>query len=252
LVTVLSAGFIAAWQNPPPLSLTASAEPAVVTSGETVTLTFIITNAGDESLEEVEVTASVPEGTEFERAAADNQQWDIDLLPGAVRYRATGPFPTDKSAELLLVVIVREEPGQSIVLDGYEASARGFESAVVGAPLTILVDETASPTVSQTPVVTQTPTATMTVVPPTGTATQTPTPEPSPSATETPPATSTPEPTPTPTITVVVAELPPTPTPNLSSEQEVVGTITVLIFVGLVTGVIVFAVVWMVRNGRSA
>jgi uncharacterized repeat protein (TIGR01451 family) len=246
LVAVLSVGFIAAWQNPPPLSLTASAEPAVASGGETVTLTFSIANTGAESLEEVKVTVTVPEGTGFERAAADDQQWDIDLLPGAVRYRATGPLPADESAEIVLLVIVREEPGQSIVLDRYEASAKGFEQVVVGAPLTIQIDVTASPTVTETPVATQTPTGTTTIAPPTGTATQTPTPEPSPSAT------ATPEPTPTPTITVVAAELPPTPTPNLSTEQEVVGTVTVLIFVSLVVGVIAFAVVWMVRNGKSA
>lgn len=251
-VIVLSVGFIAARQTLPPLSLTASVEPAVASTGETITLTFSIANTGGESLEEIEVTVTVPEGTAFERAAADNQQWDIDLLPGAVRYRATGPLPADESAELVLVVVVRQEPGQSIVLDGYEASAKGFEQVAVGAPLTILVDEAASPTATQTPVATQTLTGTMTVVPPTGTATSTPTPEPSPSATATPPATRTPEPSPTPTITVVVAELPPTPTPNLSTEQEVVGTITVLIFVGIVVAVTVFAVVWMVRSGKSA
>jgi uncharacterized repeat protein (TIGR01451 family) len=250
LVTVLSVVFIAAGQNLPPLLLTASVEPAVPSSGEAVTLQFTIANAGDQSLEEVEVTVPVPSGTGFERAAADNQQWDIDLLPGVVRYRATGPLPAAESAELVLVVIVQEEPGQSIVLDGYEASAKGFEEAIVGAPLTIPVGMTASPTATLS--TTQTPTGTMTVAPLTGTATQTPTPEPSPSATATPPATRTPEPTPTPTITVVVAELPPTPTPNLSTEQEVVGTITVLIFVGLVVVVIVFVVTWMVRSGKSA
>jgi uncharacterized repeat protein (TIGR01451 family) len=230
-------GFIVAWQNPPPLSLTASVEPAVASSGETVTLTFTIANTGDQPLDDVEVAVTIPRGTAFERAAADNQQWDIELSANVVRYRATGPFPADESAALVLDVTVRQEPGQSIVLDEYEAMAKGFDEAVAGAPLTIGVD--APGTVTVTPTVT-------------ATGTQTPAPSPSATATRTPVATATPEPTPTPTITVVVAELPPTPTPNLSTEQEVVGTVTVLIFVGLVVVLIIFAIVWMVRNAQSA
>jgi len=235
LVTVLSIGFIVAWQNPPPLSLTASVEPAVASSGEAVTFTFTVANTGDQPLDDVEVAVTIPQGAAFDRATADNQQWDIELSANVVRYRATGPFPADESAALVLDVTVRQEPGQSIVLDEYEAVAKGFDEAVAGVPLTIGVD--APDTV---------------VVTPTVTATSTQTPAPSPTATRTPVATATPEPTPTPTITVVVAELPPTPTPNLSTEQEVVGTVTVLIFVGLVVVLIIFAVVWIVRNAQSA
>jgi hypothetical protein len=49
---------------------------------------------------------------------------------------------------------------------------------------------------------------------------------------------------------VVIAELPPTPTPNLTSEQEQIGTITVLIFVGIVVIFIGLAVRWMIRAAR--
>jgi uncharacterized repeat protein (TIGR01451 family) len=270
LVIVLSIGFIVAWQNPPPLSLTVRVEPAVAFRGETVTFTFTIVNTGTEALEDLEVTVTVPEGTAFHRAAADNQQWDIDMAARTVRYRATGPFPAQASVDLALVVTVRQEAGQSIVLDAYEAMAVGFDEPVVGAPLTVSVEATAAqtPTATRIPAtVTVTPTVTTTgTLPPetaapaaTETPPATPTPEPSPSttatqtpaATQTPEATPTPEPTPTPTITVVVAELPPTPTPNLSTEQEVIGTITVLIFVGLVVAIIILVVVWVVRNVKN-
>jgi hypothetical protein len=57
--------------------------------------------------------------------------------------------------------------------------------------------------------------------------------------------------TPTATITVVVAELVPTSTPNLTSEQEQIGTITVLVFVGIVVAVIGFAIRWMIRAAKG-
>jgi hypothetical protein len=51
---------------------------------------------------------------------------------------------------------------------------------------------------------------------------------------------------------VVAGEIPtiapPTATPNLSSEQVRVGTITVSIFAGLVTAVVIASVVWVVRS----
>ena len=49
-----------------------------------------------------------------------------------------------------------------------------------------------------------------------------------------------------------MAELVPTSTPNLTSEQEQIGTITVLIFVGIVVAIIAFAVRWMIRAAKSA
>jgi len=81
-------------------------------------------------------------------------------------------------------------------------------------------------------------------------ATETPVPTATPIPTETAAPTSTPAPTPTATITVVLAELVPTSTPNLTSEQEQIGTITVLIFVGIVVIIIVFAVRWMIRTAK--
>ena len=56
------------------------------------------------------------------------------------------------------------------------------------------------------------------------------------------------------TITIVAGELPPTveptATPNLNAEQVRIGTITVLIFCGLVVLLIAFAIRWMVRGGK--
>jgi hypothetical protein len=50
---------------------------------------------------------------------------------------------------------------------------------------------------------------------------------------------------------VVVAELPPTPTPILTSEQEQIGTITVLVFVGIVSVIIGFSVRWLIHGAKS-
>jgi hypothetical protein len=44
----------------------------------------------------------------------------------------------------------------------------------------------------------------------------------------------------------------PTSTPNLTSEQEQIGTITVLTFVGIVVVIIAFAIRWMVRTARQS
>jgi hypothetical protein len=49
---------------------------------------------------------------------------------------------------------------------------------------------------------------------------------------------------------VVIAELVPTATPNLTSEQEQIGTITVLVFVTIVAIIIVFAIRWMIRAAK--
>jgi hypothetical protein len=43
----------------------------------------------------------------------------------------------------------------------------------------------------------------------------------------------------------------PTSTPNLTSEQEQIGTITVLVFVGIIVAVIGFAVRWMIRATKG-
>jgi uncharacterized repeat protein (TIGR01451 family) len=254
LAFVLLTGLTVAWQNPPPLSLTAAVDPAMAASGQMVTVTLTIANPGDSALEDVEITATVPQGTDFERAAADNQQWDIELSQGIVRYRATGPLPAGQRAQVTLVVAVLPAAGPSIVFDTYEATAKGLAQPVKGEPVSINVAATPTPRVTQTPTTAATntrPAATPTTAAtstrpaatPTPTAVATATPEPSPSATATP--------EPTPTITVVAAELPPTPTPNLSTEQEVIGTVTVLIFVVIVVAIIIAAVVWIVRTARS-
>jgi hypothetical protein len=48
-----------------------------------------------------------------------------------------------------------------------------------------------------------------------------------------------------------MAELPPTPTPVLTTEQEQIGTITVLVFSAFAILVVLLAVFWMVRRGKS-
>jgi hypothetical protein len=107
------------------------------------------------------------------------------------------------------------------------------------APTTRTTPVETTPTAAATATSTQTPQATETPVP-----TETPRP------TETAAPTSTPSPTPTATITVVLAELVPTSTPNLTSEQEQIGTITVLIFLGIVVMIIAFAIRWMIRAAK--
>lgn len=117
---------------------------------------------------------------------------------------------------------------------------------------TVAATATAPPTPSVTPtaiVPSPTATATETLLPPSATPTvATPTVAP---PTDTVSPTEEPSVTPSPTITVVIVELPPTPTPKLSSEQEQLGTITVLIFVGFTVAIVIFAVVWMVRRMRA-
>jgi len=106
----------------------------------------------------------------------------------------------------------------------------------------------AQPT-TPTPVPTATRTAKATTTPifsPTTTLTVTLTP-----TVATPTPTSSPTAEPSPTNTVAIAELPPTPTPNLTSAQEQLGTLTILIFVAMTLGIVVWSVVWLIRGRKN-
>ena len=108
----------------------------------------------------------------------------------------------------------------------------------------------ATPAETATAATTSTATATTTVTE-TPQATETARPTETTAPTETAAPTSTASPTPTATITVVLAELVPTATPNLTSEQEQIGTITVLVFLGIVVVIIGFAIRWMIRAAKD-
>jgi hypothetical protein len=144
----------------------------------------------------------------------------------------------------LIVVLM----GMLAMLGQFPIAAQADPTATPsGTPSAAIPTETPATTLAATATQTETPTTA-----PSATVTETPAPTETPLPTDTavPTRTSTPPPTPTPTITVVIAELVPTATPNLTSEQEQIGTITVLVFVGIVAVIIVFAVRWMVRAGR--
>ena len=52
LVLVLFSGFTVAWQNPPPLAISAAVDPAT-TAGQTVAIALTVANTGDAPLEDV-------------------------------------------------------------------------------------------------------------------------------------------------------------------------------------------------------
>jgi uncharacterized repeat protein (TIGR01451 family) len=236
LAMALLALSLVAWQGTPPLSLTVTVDPEVVSTGETFTLTFTVSNTGDSPLDAVALLVDVPQGTELEDAQAA-EGWTV-RVPGAVEYRARDAFAPDQSAQLVLTLLVRQAAGGSILLERYVATAEQLSTPVEGEPVTIWVG--VAPTLSPTGTASPTPTAAATATRAEATSTPTTT------------ATATRTATPTATITLGPVELPPTatPTPNLTSEQVVVGTVTVSVFVGIVVVLIVLAVVWVVRTAR--
>jgi uncharacterized repeat protein (TIGR01451 family) len=238
LLALASLLWVVGWQDTPPLSLRVDIDPPVVSRGGTLTITLGLTNLGDRPLEAVRVEVVPPEGTAFREARVDKDGWETSAPPseadGLVSYQGSAGLAAGESVQLVLVVTVLPEAGDTIVFDRYRATAQGMEAPLAGHPVTVRVETT--PTPRPTPTVS--PTATATAVTPTLTPTVTTAP------------TRTPSPTPTPTITVVAVELPPTPTPRLTSEQERLGTVTILVFVGIVAAVVTSSVVWLIR-GRS-
>ncbi len=254
---ILSALLSVAWQDASPLSITAACSPESPSSGEVLTCTFTVSNSGAGALGDVVVRVPLPEGTAFERAAAPSENWTVEE-PGAGReavYRAQVPLAPEASEDLVLAVRVEAASGTAILLAGYTAAAEGLASPVEGAPVTIWVGVTPTPSAEATATSSPEPTATPQTSPsPTATAPPSPTDTAQPSPTPSPSPTLEPSPTttPTPTITVVAGEIPtmapPTATPNLSSEQVRIGTVTVSIFAVLVLVVVIASVVWVVRS----
>jgi uncharacterized repeat protein (TIGR01451 family) len=245
---VLSALLSVAWQDAPPLSITASCSPEAPASGEILTCTFTVSNSSDGDLEAVVVRVPVPEGTAYQQAGAPSGNWTAEEpgAEGVVVYRAQVALGPEAAEELVLALQIEAASGTAIVLAGYSAEAEGLASPVEGTPVTVWAGGTPTPDVETAP--TPSPEPTATVQPsPSPTAQPSPTPSPSPTLEPSP----SPTPTPTPTITVVVGEIPtmppPTATPNLTSEQVRVGTITVSIFTGLVVAVVIASVVWVFR-----
>jgi hypothetical protein len=228
-----------AWQVAPPLSLTVVADPPEAANGERLLLTFTVTNTGDDPLEKVRVRVEIPDYTVLEGANVSSEKWAVSTPPrgeeGTVTFMGMSEMAPGESGQLGLWIVVQQQAGQSIILNEYEATAKGLESPVIGNPLAIQVGSLATPEPSPT-------------TPP-----SMPTVSPSPTVTASPTAipatpTATPSPTPSPTVTVVIAEIPPTPTPNLSSEQEQLGTLSVSIFVAVTLSIVVLSSVWIVRK----
>lgn len=243
---VLSGLLSVAWQDTPPLSITASCSPEAPASGEILTCTFTVSNSSDGDLEAVVVRVPVPEGTAYQQAGAPPGNWTVEEpgAEGAVVYRAQVALGPEAAEELVLALQIEAASGTAIVLTGYSAEGEGLASPVEGTPVTVWTGGTPTPDVETAPTPSPEPTATAQPSP-SPTAQPSPTPSPSPTL-EPSPTTS-----PTPTITVVAGEIPtmppPTATPNLTSEQVRVGTITVSIFTGLVLTVVIASVVWVVR-----
>ena len=227
-IAILALLTVAAWQGPEPLALTVEVEPLGASTGETLSFRFAVTNTGDSPLAGVVVRVSVPEGLDVVGTSVPDG-WSA-TPPSAqpiteVVYRSEGDMAPGARAELVLKSVILKEPGQTIRLDDYTATAEGLNSLVGGAPVTLWVARAPTPTPSSTP------------LPPTVTVTPLPTP------------TATPTPTPTRRADVVFPTL--TPTPNLSSEQERIGTVTVSIFVGIVVILIALSVAWILRAARG-
>jgi uncharacterized repeat protein (TIGR01451 family) len=226
-IAILALLTVAACQGPEPLALAVEIEPRGASTGETLTFRFVVSNTGDSPLEGVVVQVSVPEGLDVVEITAPNG-W-LATPPTAqaitkVEYRREGELAPGARAELVLTSVILKEPGQTVRLDDYSATADGLASPVQGAPVTLWVARAPTPTPSPTP------------LPPTQTVVPSPTP------------TATPTATPTRRADVVFPTL--TPTPNLSSEQERIGTVTVSIFVGIVIILIALSVAWMLRTAR--
>ncbi len=228
-IAILSLLTVAAWQGPGPLALTVEIDPGGASTGETLSYRFVIANTGDSPLEGVVVSVVVPDGLDVVGTGVPDG-WSA-TPPSAraiteVVYRSEGEMAPGARAELVLKGVILKEPGQTIRLDDYTATAEGLPSPVQGVPVTLWVARAPTPTPGPTP------------LPPTRTAAPSPTPT----------ATPTPTPTPTRRADVVLPTL--TPTPNLSSEQERIGTVTVSIFVGIVVILIALSVAWVVRTSR--
>jgi len=245
LLAVLAMLLLVAWQRAAPLTLVAEADPAAATSNQTLDLIFTVTNTSDVSLEDVEVRVVLPESTVLVGLVIRPARWTVRTVTGeaqsTVTYRAEEPLAPGKDARLAFRVMVLQEAGESLVVDDYTATAKGLGERIAGESLSVPVGARATPRTA-TPSPTGTPVPSATAVP-TGT--------PQPTDTPTPRATTTPSVVPSPTYTVVLVELPPTPTPNLSTEQERLGTVTVLIFSGIVVALAVWALIWLIRGKRT-
>jgi hypothetical protein len=266
LAAALSLLLVVAWQGTIPLSLSVEVHRSITIQDKALNLTFVVVNLSGHSLEDIQVHVVIPEQTVLMDASADSDRWAVRTPPrgegGTVYYRALTAIASRESARLDLAITVLDDADSAIALNDYAVTAKGVERPVVGEPMAIRIDTAPTPV---TPTPSPPPTATAIATPiatatatssraPTGTVTPTATPSLTPSstspvaATVTPSPTTAPSATPSPTITVVIAELPPTPTPNLTTEQERVGSFTVLVFVGFVLVIVVLSVIWLVRR----
>jgi uncharacterized repeat protein (TIGR01451 family) len=255
-VAALSLLLLGAWQPPSDVTLTAEFAPSVALRGETLILTLVATNAGDAPLEDAVLRAQLPAHTTLERAETVGEAWtETGPVEGTAAYRGVVTLGPGQSASLTLIVRVDQAAGETLTLDDYALDAAGLEAPVVGEPISISVEAedvslTATPTIEPTATATLTATASPTAAP-----TSSPTASPTVPPTAQPTQTATPTLAPTPTITLAPVEMPPTamptPTPRLSSEKVRVGTVTVLIFVGLSLALLVAIIVWVVRTRRG-
>ncbi len=225
---------VVAWQSSPPISLTVEATPPVARQGESIVITFIITNNGPRPMDDVQLTVNIPEHTEFTGANVGDESWATRLAGDKVIYRARKPLARGASTRLALWLQVRQQRGRAIHIADYEVQATGLTAPLIGTPLTIWVEVTPTPSPS--------PTLTSTALP-----TRIPSPTATSTATPRSPATATLTPTPIGTSTPTPFF---TPTPNLSPEQERLGSLAVLVFVVLALVIVATSLAWLIRRRR--
>ena len=141
-IAILSLLTIAAWQGPEPLTLTVEIEPLGASTGETLSFRFVVSNTGDSPLEGVVVSVVVPEGVDVVGTGVPDG-WSAtppsDQPIEEVVYRREGEMVPGARAELVLKSVIWKEPGQTIRLDDYAATADGLPSPVQGASVTLWV-----------------------------------------------------------------------------------------------------------------
>ncbi len=209
-------------QTTPPLALSAQAGSSVI-AGEMLTLTVSLSHVGEQPLAGVQVSAVISGLVDLRSVQMGDPQanllWDVSAARPTnglqVFWDAQGNMVAGQRAEFNLILMVR--PDAQVVTLVYTVTARGFALPVVGAALVLPVSPPATPT----------PTPGPTPAPPTATL------------------------RPTATVTVALAELPPTPTPKLTSRQEELGTLSVMVFVVLALIIALAAVIWMMRSRRE-
>ncbi len=212
-----------AYAQSPALTISKSASPDPVVAGDKLTYIITVTNTGDVPLQDVVVTEVLPEGAVAQAMDGLDGRWAMYSNGDRVLvWEARAPLPPGQPMRLKCVVLIESDREQPVVNADYKAIAEGWDSPVVGQPVTVRV-------VSPTPTITPRPSPTPTPMPPTST----PTPTATPTARL---ATSTPTPLP-------IIPAPPSKSPG-SPMGLLLGTVSIV-------AVLVPVAAWFVKGKRK-